>query len=306
MVGRRLLYLMALAMSIVLSVAYQGWLGQLLLGAVILLPILSLAVSLPGMCSSKLHLRGPEYVSIGDTATVRITPDGLLPAPLHHSRIRVTRAVTGEVFVLSEGDPLPTSHCGSLLCTLEKLWVYDCLGLFRMRPRGRVSQTVTVRPHPIAPENLPRLHRVLATQYRPKPGGGFGENHELRLFRPGDSLNQVHWKLTAKTGQFIIREPLVPAGHQVQVLIKISGSAPELDKKFGQLLGIGLHLLDVGISHEICAVTGRGTEILPVDSHQALTKAVDALLQAPPAPAEAVLPDARSGQYRIGGLSDDA
>jgi hypothetical protein len=297
---------MALAMSIMLSIAHQGWLGQLLLGAVILLPLLSLAVSLPGMRSTKLQLGGPAYVSTGDTATVGITAEGLLPAPLHHGRIRVKRPVTGEVFRIFEGEALPTDHCGSLICAPEKPWVYDCLGLFRLRPRGQLTRTVTVRPQPIQPESLPRLHRVLATQYRPKPGGGFGENHELRLFRPGDSLNQIHWKLTAKTGKFIIREPLVPAGRQAQVAIIISGSAAELDKKFGRLLGVCQHLLETGIPHEICAVTGRGTEIFPVDTPQALTAAVDHLLQASPAPADAELPYARSGQYRIGGSADEA
>lgn len=293
-------------MSILLSIAYQGWLGQLLLGAVILLPLLSLGVSLPGMRSTKLHLQGPEFVSMEDAATVRITADGLLPAPLHRSRIRVRRTTTGEEYTLSEGDALPTDHCGGLICAPQKMWVYDCLGLFRMRPRGNLVHTVTVRPHPIAPENLPRLHRVLATQYRPKPGGGFGENHDLRLFRPGDNLNQIHWKLTAKTGNLMIREPLVPAGQQARILLKVSGTAPELDKKFGQLLGISHHLLDAGIPHEIHAVTGRGTEILSVDTPQALTKAVDTLLRASPAPENAVLPYARPGQYRIGGSSDEA
>lgn len=297
---------MVLSMSILLSIAYQGWLGQLLLGAVILLPLLSLAVSLPGMRSTKLHLEGPAYASMGDTATVRITADGLLPAPLHSGRIRVTRTVTGETWTLSEGESLPTSHCGGLLCTPEKMWVYDCLGLFRMRPRGNLSHTVTVRPHPIPPENPSRLHRLLATQYRPKPGGGFGENHDLRLFRPGDNLNQIHWKLTAKTGKLMIREPLVPVGRRAQILIKISGSAPELDHKFGRLLGAGHHLLEAGISHEICAVTGKGVEFLSVDSEHTLTAAVDTLLRSTPAPAEAELPDPRVGQYRIGGLSDEA
>jgi len=297
---------MVLAMSILLSIAYQGWLGQLLLGAVILLPLLSLAVSLPGMCSTKLHLEAPEYVSMGDAATARITTAGLLPAPLHRGRIRATRTITGETFSLSQGDALPTNHCGGLVCAPEKLWVYDCLGLFRMRPRGKLTCTVTVRPHPIAPESIPRLHRVLATQYRPKPGGGFAENHDLRLFRPGDNLNQIHWKLTAKTGNLMIREPLVPVGQQAQILLKISGSAPELDKKFGQLLGIGNHLLDAGIPHEIHAITGYGTEILTVDSPQALTVATDILLRCAPASADAELPLARTGQYRIGGSSDEA
>ena len=292
-------------MSILLSIAYQGWLGQLLLGAVILLPLLSLGVSLPGMRSTDLHLQGPTCVSPGDAAAVRITADGLLPAPLHRGRIRVTRAVTGETWTLSEGALLPTDHCGGLICVPEKLWVYDCLGLFRMRPRGQLSCTVTVRPHALEPRDLPRIHRALATQYRPKPGGGFGENHELRLFRPGDSLNQIHWKLTAKTGKLMIREPLVPVGRQAQLLLKISGSPSELDRKFGRLLGICHHLLDGGVSHEICAVTGRGMEFLTVDSPQALTKAVDTLLCCPPASAEADLPQARPGQYALGGLADD-
>lgn len=297
---------MVLTMSILLSMAYQGWLGQLLLGGVILLPILSLAVSLPGMLSTKLHLNGPDMVMVGETAAVRIGVEGLLPPPLHKGRIRVTRTITGETKILPEGAALPTEHCGGLICTPENMWVYDCLGLFRMRPRGQLTHTVIVRPRPLPPENLPQLHRSLATQYRPKPGGGFGENHELRLFRPGDSLNQIHWKLTAKTGKLIIREPLIPAGRQAQILLQISGSAGELDKKFGGLLGVCAHLVDAGVSHEICAATGGGWEYLPVDSHETLTKAVDTLLRTSPVPEGTELPSARAGQFRIGGVQDDA
>ncbi|MBR2633811.1 MAG: DUF58 domain-containing protein, partial [Lentisphaeria bacterium] len=43
---------------------------------------------------------------------------------------------------------------------------------------------------------------------RPKPGGGYGENYEIRQYRPGDNLNQIHWKLSAKVGDLMLREPM--------------------------------------------------------------------------------------------------
>ena len=41
---------------------------------------------------------------------------------------------------------------------------------------------------------------------KPKPQG-FSEEHELRPYREGDAINLIHWKLSSKYDEPIVREP---------------------------------------------------------------------------------------------------
>ena len=188
---------------------------------------------------------------------------------------------------------------------MEKAWACDYLGLFCFRLSKPDSVTVLVRPIPESVQELPRLQRPPVVAWKPKPGGGFAENHELRLYRPGDQLNQIHWKLSAKTGKLIIRESMIPVGQQARICICLAGTGDVLDRKFSRLLGICNYLLQRNIPHEIAAITGAGMVVLPVSSEQELTDAVDTLLMAAPAAQEQQLPYSGSWTYRIGGDADD-
>ena len=191
---------------------------------------------------------------------------------------------------------------------MEKPRVCDYLGLFRFHAKTAEPKTLLVRPAPLPVKEPPDLKRFLARAWKPKPGGGYSENHELRLYRPGDNLNQVHWKLSAKTGNLTLREPMEPQRGLVLLTMTLRGSPEELDRKFGRLLWLGTFLLEQEVPFEIRALTGSGIRSLAVDSPLALTRAIDKLL-CDPAAAEGSIRDqnyAASWQYHIGGQPDEA
>ena len=136
---------------------------------------------------------------------------------------------------------------------------------------------MTVRPQPI-PDRLFGLENAQTKAWKPKRGGGFAENHELRLYRPGDSVQQIHWKLSAKTGSLMLREPMLPVQRRLLVRLDLKGSGETLDKKLGKLLWIGQQLLQKGLHFEIQALTGEGVEEWTVSEEKTLENAVDALL----------------------------
>jgi len=280
--------------------AYREWLGWLLLAALLCLPVLSLLLSLPGMLTLKLRIVCPAAVPMGEAVAVNVAGRCWFPMPVFRCRIHITRTLTAEQYCLRLGDFLPTEHCGTLICQVKKGWVYDYLGLFRIS----VGE-VPVRKMVVRPEEIPVQMDVSAQQrqvvWKPKPGGGFAENHELRLYRPGDQLNQIHWKLTAKTGKPIIREPMIPAGRRPMVSLCLTGTAGQLDEKFGRLLGACRQLLMNNVSHEIGAVTGTGIQILPIAGEQELMQALDKLLGCSGAEQEQDIPQSGVWTYRIGG-----
>ncbi len=308
MAVRWLLYLAALGGSLVFFTAYQEWLAWLILLIVLILPWLSLLLSLPGMLTFRLEARGPAAVRLNGPAVLRLVGVSRFPVPPFRGRLKIDRVTTGEKWTLPSDTDLPTEHCGGLHIVPQGTWVYDYLGLFALPVRKLPRKTVLIRPEPVPIPVLPELDRFLARSWRPKPGGGFAENHELRLYRPGDSLNQVHWKLTAKTGKLILREPMEPERGLVLLTMNLRGSPAELDRKFGRLLWLGNLLLEKNVAFTLRVLTGEGIQTCPIATEQELQNALDSLLCAPPA-REGDLrdkPQAASWCCHVGGDADEA
>lgn len=302
------MFLALLLGCMILNVAYQGWLAWLLLMALVWMPVLSLIVSLPAMLTVRVKPECGGVVSMGGNVVLGVKASSLFPMPRHRCRVRVTRAVTCESWVLQRGEPLPTEHCGELLCQPEKCCVYDYLGMFRLKVRKCDPSAVTVRPVSVKMPVTSELERHMAKSWRPKPGGGFAENHELRLYRPGDKLNQVHWKLTAKTGKLTVREAMEPLRNRLLLTMDLQGTPGEIDMKMGKLLWMGKYLLSREQQFEITVLTGEDVQSIPVGTEQMLMQAIDGLLGMPPAENGSVLHHCSAGDWccHIGGGTDEA
>ena len=305
---RRVLYTGTLLGTLVFYFAYQQWVSWLLLLLVVLLPWFSLVVSLPGMLTTRLSTVLPPVIPLGQYGEVVLWGRSKFPLPPVKAKLLLHRPLQGELRRCREGEYLAADHCGSLEVSAEKAWVCDYLGLFRFRLRNIEPCCALARPEPMALPAIPELERHLAMSWRPKAGGGFAENHELRLYRPGDPLNQIHWKLTAKTGKLTIREPMEPQRGRMLLSLNLKGTPEELDRMLGRLLWLGNQLLDRGLRYEIRALTGEGVETLVVLEEADLTKAMDHLLRSEPAGDGDIReqPVAASWQYHVGGLPDEA
>ena len=244
MVKRWMLYGAALIGGIVFYFAYREWFAWFTLMAILFFPVAALVLSLPAMTGLRLHAQGPRRVEIGEEVRLDFVSDSRLPAPPCRNTLRVTRNVTGESWTLKEGAALPTQHCGQLSCTPSRSRVYDYLGLFRLKIRQCTGTDVYVWPAKVPVTDLPSLARFAGKAWKPKPGGGFAENHEIRRYRPGDKLNQVHWKLSAKTGKLMMREAMEPVRDAIRIEMTLRGTPEELDMKFGQMLWRSQYLLE--------------------------------------------------------------
>ena len=132
--------------------------------------------------------------------------------------------------------PIDTAHTAVIRTEIRSAYMYDFLGLFRFPLRIRTRDTaqkpqnttasaaaasqehilrrnatrlyadVTVLPQTHAPRG--KLRMWDNSQSTPVPTQRFSEQHEIRTYRPGDALRSVHWKLSAKTDDLLVREPV--------------------------------------------------------------------------------------------------
>ncbi len=303
MVKRWCMYLIVWIGCVAFYLCYREWLSWLFLLTVSALPWFSLLLSLPAMLTARLHKSVPPALSMGMQAPLNIELHTVFPKPRWKMRIRIERPLTGEYWRLAPGYLLPADHCGILRCRCGRGWIYDYMGLFRL-PMKRIQDfSVSVRPVPVEPPISSKYHPARALAWKPKRGGGFAENHELRLYRPGDSVRSIHWKASGKTGKLILREPMEPNTPPILAL-SLCGDKAQLDQKLGQLLYLGQAYLQQSIRFQIYAFTGNGILRRDVVLESDLWNAMDALLAQPPASQEAAPPAHLRARY-IGGTAHE-
>ena len=307
MPGRRIAGLGLLAGCFVFYIAYGEWFSWLLLMLILALPWLSLALSLPMMLSFRVTLEGAETVPQGTRGDLWLQGRCRLPMAPFRGQIRLRRCFTGEEFTYAPAAGIPSEHCGGYQVTARRVRVCDYLGLFAWPVALREPHILRIRPKPVPILQLPEPDNFQAKAWRPKFGGGYAENHELRLYRPGDSLNQIHWKVTAKTGKWTIREPMEPQRGLILVTMDLCGTPEELDRKLGRLLWLGNHLLEKDVAFQLRVMTGAGIFSGDIRQEDDLLRQLDALLCAPAAETGTLegCSAAVSWLYHIGGAPDE-
>lgn len=289
MTARRIAYGAVLALAFALYLTLKQWLSWLLFVALLGLPLVSLAISLPAMITVRATLRHPSSVRLGMPAKVTLDITTPFPHPPVSCILSLCNRLTGERYVGSPGEYIPTDHCGMVEMGFRRLYVYDYLGLFRRRIKTAQTATVYVEPKALAPDAQARSGGEAAAIFRPKPGGGNADAHDLRLYRPGDDLRHIHWKMAAKTGKLIYREPLEPVRKSLELKLTLMGTPEALDEALGRLLGSSRALLESSVAHRICCRTADGDLALDVTDPDTQTQAIHRILSA------TALPDTPGG-----------
>lgn len=224
------------------------------------------------------------------------------PHPPVDCKIRLVNTLTGTSYRGKPGELIPTDHCGRIHISFPCFYAYDYLGLFRRKLKYRSDCYVHVMPKAIAGSTLPNLSGSIGKIWRPKPGGGFSENYELRLYRPGDNLRYIHWKMAAKTGKLIYREAMEPAQKGFVLSVCLFGDEHALDQKLGKLLSHSQTLLSRNQPHRILCVSGKGVGDYLVTDINSCEAAFLQMLQGPKAEYEQA-PKAENvlWQHHIGG-----
>lgn len=274
--GRRIAYLLILLVCFFGYLIFQVWFSLVLLLTVAVLPILSLVLSLPAMLTATAVFHVPPQGRVNVPTRTSLQVDCRFPVPPVKCRIRLHNLLTGHRYIGHPGEYLPVQHSGVLKITVTHLWVCDYLGIFRRDLRPNRVYTMSIMPKPVADTMDAVGEEGFGNGWRPK-AGGFAENHELRLYRPGDDLRLLHFKMSAKTGKLIYREPVVQQHFRVCLALTLSGKPAVLDDKLGRLLYLSHRLLQDHIPHEIRCRSGLGDHsyrIVGKDSQQAVLREI--------------------------------
>ena len=241
----------ALACSIAFNALYPYWIAWYLVVLILMLAPFDLLISMPGMLTKRVSIYAPGILDQGADASLVITTyqKRLFPA----GRVKLKLAAIGEDFTTRRRiicDPedgskyevmIATSHSGLTAFEVKRIHNTSLIGLFSISISIKHRAVVLVLPAPKKPPHTVSLPRGVIL--RPKPGGGFSEDHDLRPYRKGDPVRTIHWKLSAKYNSLIVREPMVQPNHSRLVQITKWSGAWERDIILGRLRWISDYLL---------------------------------------------------------------
>ena len=261
MARNRIFYGLFLLAAVVFHSFYTGWFSFFLLLFSVLLPVFSLLVSLPAMLRAAYVPQLPLRCFCGQDAqfTLQSSSVSRLPVSCCRLHLLVCDAVGGTqqaewltlAGTLCFSLRVDTRHAGQQTFRVDRARVYDALGLVSLPLQLPDACSIAVEPEPLEPAELPNLSQFQYRSYHPKPGGGFSEIHDLREYRPGDSLHEIHWKLSAKTDKLIVREAEEPDRGLIILSFDFSGSRTQLDSTLRQLLWLSGWLTDREVVHQI-------------------------------------------------------
>ncbi len=297
MLYRRVIYGGVLVGVLLFQITNENYLAHFLLGLCIAMPLLSLAMSLPGMLGCRLSAcAAPAALDRGETGRWLLSVEAPAGLPLARVTLRVTEKnlLTGEsksrrlaMTGVARRKPVelaaPTAHCGLLELRADKARVYDYLGLFSRRLKLPTPARLLCRPVPAAAEPPPIPEGRGA---RPSPGSaarrGPGEDYDLREYRPGDPMRSVHWKLSSKWDKLIVRERAETVVPLPLLTLDRFGTPEELDRLLDRLLGLSRALLGVQRPHAVLWLDEAGEpQLHTVSDEREYAGCVLALLDTP-------------------------
>lgn len=118
------------------------------------------------------------------------------------------------------------SHVGNYQLKLIKIRIYDLTGLFYVHKRIQKCADVQILPEldsvAVQISNPVRNYFGESESYDEfRPGADASQIFDVREYRPGDRLQRVHWKLSAKSDSLFIREDSQPLACAVVFLLNM-------------------------------------------------------------------------------------
>ncbi len=221
---------------------YGGFLSFTMLSVIIALPFVSLAASIANLFFFRISENLSERIFVkGDAARYRLLlgNEGFLPIPY----LTVTMYLEGRILCNDMKSmqismmpfakreyvyEMPLHYRGRYSVGVRSILFRDFLGMFVIRHRPLERKSILVKPrirfitHKQIPAAMVSEGNVLAGLFE----SGNDEMIDIRKYVPGDSLRKMHWKLTAKTGNPMVRDMRNELDNDILLLLDV-GKAPE-------------------------------------------------------------------------------
>ena len=187
-------------------------------------------------------------------------------------------------------------YAGRYYFYITEVRVYDALQLFSKKISVRDDSTFvnvlpSIRELPVEVDPKTRQYIPDSDEYATdRRGDDVSEIYAIREYRPGDSMKTIHWKLSARTEQLMVKEFSFPQGVQILILLDLYTHNTRLygeesmDALLGSFASLSFSLALRGVSHVAAWYDDAGGELIRcrISNEEDVYTMVDQLLEAVP------------------------
>lgn len=264
-----LIYIIALIGTFIFFLVYKMWVSWYCLMLLLLLPFAALVMCRLAAENLTFGTDVPTFINVGDNAFLTVNIDGIasqlsfvqfkadITDWLEDQKTSVRYSVYDRGVTKIAVD---TEHCGAYSYRISNIRIYDLFGFFHTTCYVDRNHEVVVRPVPTMPHAMPQLTRIKAKALR-KSRQAQSEIYDVRAYKPGDPVKSIHWKLSAKKDDLIVKEPLEEHAGHARVLLRLTPDRKELDIHLGEMLFTSTYFLEHGVSHKIRVIPPNKCEV---------------------------------------------
>ena len=121
---------------------------------------------------------------------------------------------------------IKSEHIGVIKISVKNAVIYDYFKLFSFKIKLNKEFTVSflpeILPVPVTLRVNPYINTESDVFSKIKPGDDPSEIFKIRDFEGGDKLNRIHWKLTTKTGNLMVKEFSLPINTSVIIALELN------------------------------------------------------------------------------------
>lgn len=173
---------------------------------------------------------------------------------------------------------IETGHSGMMFFQLNLLTITDPLHLYTIKIPANISFSIPVFPKKQEKDFPLFLNSFLDNEddeYLSYMGQPSRDLKEIREYRPGDKLTNIHWKMTAKKDEILVKEFEQTASRSMVLLTELSTS--KLDDSLSTLYSYMLFLLKNNEIFRVC-MYNHNTKECDLKNITNAEEAVNALL----------------------------
>lgn len=276
--GRKIVYLLILSVTTYLEIMYDTSWMQTLLAFELTLAAVMFPLSIHFRRSIRVFLKtGVVFAGKGEEIPVEIHVENKSFLPVCGVRVvveyenmsagrtehRIVREhVAGKGYIVIRVNAR-SEYSGCVRFCINKVRVGDYLHLFswparrtnRSLPYSEVKVDVLPDMVHIPVEVTARTRNFLAdsSEYETDRGGDDpSEVFQIREYRGGDRIRQIHWKMSARTDQLMVKEYSMPKGCKVLLLLdpaKPCENSVQADLFYEMAASVSISLLEAGCAH---------------------------------------------------------
>ena len=232
-------YIIIFISALIFTQALRSPLSSLMFVFVWLLPAVSLLYMFTGYAAIKVYSDNTSEQIAKNTPfkfKINICNDIFLPYPFIEADIMlpnddIVRCIEKRVGInlapfgyYNFAETIEFKYRGEYNIGISKIYVYDLFRMFRVALDIDVFTSVFVTPRRLILESESKsaASDVNTDSMRNINGIDRNELHEIRDYRNGDHMKSIHWKLSSKTQELMVKEYAMNYGKTVYIFIDIA------------------------------------------------------------------------------------